>query len=133
VPSIPPPLPWKALREPEPEREYLVILTYLPVRRLSRLPRFLGYVGKIKRQLDAAPDGLVGYSLLARPFSSRYWTLSAWEDVPTMGRFLRERPHLDAMERLSQDLSGFHNTRWKALGHSLPPSWDDALARPRPA
>jgi hypothetical protein len=99
------------------------------VRRLSGLPRFLRYVIGIQKQLDAAPEGLLGYSLMARPFSSRYWTLSAWEDVGRMGRFLREQPHLDAMEKLPADLPGFTSMRWKAPGYALPPSWDDALAR----
>ena len=129
MPSIPPPLPWRALAEPDAGGEYLVVLTYLPVRRLTRLPRFLRYVAKIRKQLDAGPEGLLGYSLLARPFSSNYWTLSVWQDAEQMGRFLRERPHLDAMEKLPGDLTGFRTARWKAPGHALPPSWDDALAR----
>jgi hypothetical protein len=38
---IPPPSPWKAFGEPEAEHEYLVMLTHLPVRRLSVLPKTL--------------------------------------------------------------------------------------------
>lgn len=48
------------------------MLTHLPVRKLSGLPRFLNYVRKIREQLEARPDGLAGYSLLAQPFSSNY-------------------------------------------------------------
>ncbi len=50
---------WKALRQPEAEREYLVLLTHLPMRRPSKLPRFLAYVRKIQKQLDRS-EGLLG-------------------------------------------------------------------------
>lgn len=90
--SIPPPLPWKALGEPQADRDYLALFTFLPLRRLSKLPRFLGYVRKIQRQLDARPDGLIGYSLLARPLRSKYWTLSVWDDAAALGRFIEQSP-----------------------------------------
>lgn len=106
-----------------------MILTHLPVRRISALPKFLGYVAKIRRQLEAAPDGLVGYSLLAQPFSSNYWTLSAWDGPAALGGFIRQSPHSDAMEELPKTLSDFRTWRWKAAGNALPPAWDDALAR----
>lgn len=70
MPHIPPPTPWKSFADAQPDRDYLLLLTHLPVRRLSKLPLFLRYVRKIQHQLDAAPDGLVGYSLLAKPLSS---------------------------------------------------------------
>jgi hypothetical protein len=129
VPPIPPPLPWKAFAEPQPEREYLILLTFLPLRRLSKLPRFLAFVRKIRTQLDARPDGLVGYSLLAKPLRSDYWTLSAWEDAAAIGRFIAESPHREAMEELPTVLTGFRVTRWTSPGSAIPPSWSDALAR----
>jgi quinol monooxygenase YgiN len=119
---------WKMLREPEPSREYVLLLTYLPMRRPTRLPRFLGYVRKIQKQLELA-DGLVGYSLLAKPLSSNYWTLSAWEDDAALRRFVGERPHREAMRELPRYLSGFRTIRWTAAGQTLPPSWGEALAR----
>jgi hypothetical protein len=129
MPHIPPPLPWKQFSEPDADAEYLVVLTYLPVKRLLRLPRFLAYVRKIQRQLDAAPAGLVGYSLLAKPHRSRYWTLSAWADAAALAGFMGESPHRDAMSGLRAALPGFRTTRWTVPGGELPPTWDDALAR----
>jgi len=123
-----PATPWKALREVEPEAEYPVLLTYLPMRRLSRLPGFLGYVRRIQKQLDRT-EGLVGYSLLARPLRSNYWTLSVWQDEEALRRFVREPPHRNAMQELPRYLSGFRTTRWTATGRTLPPTWKDALAR----
>jgi heme-degrading monooxygenase HmoA len=112
VTSFPPPLPWKALGGPPSEREYLVLLTFLPLQRLSKLPRFLAYVRRIQRQLDDGPDGLIGYSLLAKPLSSKYWTLSVWDDDAALGRFIQQSPHRDAMHELPNVLSGFRTTRW---------------------
>ena len=127
---IPPPSPWKAFGAPDADSEYLVVLTHLPVRRLTALPKFFKYVGKIRGQLEAGPEGLAGYSLLAQPFSSNYWTLSAWESVAAMGRFMREDPHREAMVAIPKMLSGFQAWRWKAAGSALPPSWNEALAKP---
>jgi quinol monooxygenase YgiN len=107
VPFIPPPLPWKALGEPQPDREYLVLLTFLPPRRLSKLPRFLSYVRKIRQQLDAAPEGLIGYSLLAKPLRSNYWALSVWEDEAALARFLQASPHRDVMQELPKVFQRF--------------------------
>jgi hypothetical protein len=127
---IPPPLPWKALAQAEPERPYLVMLTTLPIRRLSKLPRFLAYTRRIQKQLGSAPTGLIGYSLLAKPFRGRYWTLSAWQDQQALTAFMREPPHVEAMRELRQVLAGFATIRWTATGAELPPDWDEALARP---
>ncbi len=130
MPRVPPPTPWKGFGSPALDAEYLVLLTHLPVRRLTALPKFLNYVRLIRKQLEGAPSGLVGYSLLAQPLRSDYWTLSAWESPAALGAFIRESPHRDAMEVLPQTLSRFRTWRWRSVGSDLPPSWDDALARP---
>ncbi len=126
---VPPPLPWSTFAEHDPEHEYLVLLTYLPVTRLRKLPRFLRYVRAIQKQLKAVPEGLVGYSLLAKPHRSRYWTLSVWEDASAVERFIGDLPHRDAMRALPDALKGFRTIRWSSAGSALPPDWDDALAR----
>ncbi|CAA9470125.1 MAG: hypothetical protein AVDCRST_MAG65-695 [uncultured Solirubrobacteraceae bacterium] len=126
---VPPPSPWKAFGRPDAASSYLVILTNLPVRRLTALPGFLNYTRRIRAQLEAGPEGLVGYSLLAQPLRSNYWTLSAWESPAALGRFMREDPHREAMTQLRTTLRDFHTWRWDAAGSALPPSWDDALAR----
>jgi quinol monooxygenase YgiN len=126
---IPPPLPWKAFAGVDPEDDCLILLTTLPIRKLTKLPRFLSFTRRIQKQLDAAPDGLIGYSLLAKPFRGRYWTLSAWRDEQALAAFIRQPPHVEAMRELRKVLSGFTTIRWKAPGGQLPPDWDDALAR----
>ena len=92
------------------------MLTHLPVRRPLALPKFLGYVRKIRTQLEAGPSGLAGYSLLAQPLSSNYWTLSAWDSPASLGAFIRESPHREGMEELPKTLRNFRTWRWKAAG-----------------
>ena len=60
--SIPPALPWKALAEPQPEREYIVVLTFPPPNRQSKLPRLAGYARKRRKRLHPRPDGVIGCS-----------------------------------------------------------------------
>jgi len=86
--QIRPPTPRRSLAQPQSDRDYLLLHTHLPMRRLSKLPLFLRYVRKIQQQLDAAPDGLVGYSLLAKTLSSNYWTLSARRDSDAIAGFM---------------------------------------------
>ena len=106
-----------------------MLLTFLPLSRLSKLPRFLGYVRKIRRQLNDGPDGLIGYSLLAKPLQSKYWTLSVWDGNDALGQFIQHSPHRDAMQELPAVLTGFRTTRWTVPGSAVPPAWSDALAR----
>ena len=48
--------PWITLRPPDPEREYLVLLTALPLQRLRDLDAFLLYTWRILDQLRRTPD-----------------------------------------------------------------------------
>src|SRR5688572_6850434 len=71
--------PWVTFRQPGPEREYLVLLTALPLKHLRDLGAFLLYTWRILGQLRQTP-GLLGYSLLAHILQRQFWTLSVWED-----------------------------------------------------
>src|SRR5437660_12162612 len=75
--------PWKWCRQASPEREYLVLLSVLPLKLFSRIPWFLLHTLRIAGQLAAA-GGLVGYSPNAEPLAKRFWTLSVWEDAPAL-------------------------------------------------
>ena len=60
------------------------------------MPRFFYYTGRIQSQLKSAP-GLIGYSLVAHVLAKRFWTLSVWEDETALERFVRQKPHQQAM------------------------------------
>ncbi|MGH2995256.1 MAG: hypothetical protein ACRDON_01905 [Gaiellaceae bacterium] len=121
-------MPWKSLVEPDPEREYLALLIFLPVGRLRTMPAFMRYTQAVRGQLEEA-EGLAGYSLRAKPLSRQFWTLSVWEDEEHLRRFIREPPHSEVMATLARSLGGFKTTRFSVRGSAVPPAWDDALAR----
>ena len=123
-----PALPWTSSRTAEPDREYLVLASALPLRRFRTTPRFMLLVMQVRRQLAGAP-GLVGYSLDARPLARRYWTLSVWEDQDALARFVAANPHATAMTRLRPHMGTTRFTTWQLPGSSLPPRWSDARAR----
>jgi hypothetical protein len=80
--------PWQSHSRAAPERDYLALLSYLPLNSGWSIPRLLLYNARIRRQLRTSA-GLVGYSLRARLSTKRFWTLSVWEDET--GRSSRRR------------------------------------------
>ncbi len=90
-----PALPWKLFRTVEVEREYLALLTMLPLRSYRAMPWFLRFTRQIQRQLRGA-SGLLGYSLLARPLWKQFWTLSVWEGGTLLADFVCQIPHRTA-------------------------------------
>jgi hypothetical protein len=46
--------------------------------------RFFRGVSAVRKQLANA-DGLVGYTLRAKPLARDYWTLSVWKTTPRSG------------------------------------------------
>jgi hypothetical protein len=60
----------------EPGTGYLVMASHLPLKRITATVRFFRGVSAVRKQLATA-DGLIGYTLRARPLARDYWTLSA--------------------------------------------------------
>lgn len=123
-----PTLPWKAARQPDAEATYLAFASHLPVSQVSATPRFMKYAGQIRAQLRTA-DGLIGYSLRAKPIARQYWTLSAWEDQDALDRFVGALPHSDIMSALQLAMGTTAFVTWSAPGTAVPLSWEDAIAR----
>lgn len=122
------PSPWKRFALPAPDREYAVLLTYLPLRRFRTIPRFLRDTRNIAEQLETAP-GLMGYSFKAQLLSRRFWTLSAWEDEDALRAFSYDGVHRDVMLSLRAEMDPTRFIRWRLRGRDLPPTWKDALGR----
>jgi heme-degrading monooxygenase HmoA len=119
--------PWVSLRQPEPGREYVVLLSELPLK-FSGLPKFFATVGRIDQQLKRT-SGLIGYSMLARPLRMKFWTLSVWESDASLTWFVRERPHSEVMTALKGKMGPTRFIQWKITASQYPPSWQDALER----
>ena len=123
-----PATPWKAFATADPEREYLILGSYLPLRRYSVTFRFARRVAAVRQQLVNA-KGLIGYSMLAKPFVRRYWTLSAWQDEAALRAFVAQNPHFDTMSAMAPVMEATRFVRWQLKGSALPPRWPDVLHR----
>jgi quinol monooxygenase YgiN len=120
--------PWKTLSRPEPDREYLGLVSTLPLRRFRDVARFLIYSSRIQEQLRTTP-GLIGYSMMASVWSKRFRTLSVWEDESALQRFVGTAPHVGVMGALQGKMGRTTFVRWRIRGSECPPRWDDALRR----
>ncbi len=123
-----PALPWRAKAPVSSDQEYLVMATFLPLQSYRSMPRFLRLTTSVAGQLERT-GGLVGYSLLAQPARKRFWTLSAWIDRRALSAFVREMPHLGAMQQLRPHMGPTRFTAWTVLGSALPISWNEATER----
>jgi hypothetical protein len=121
-------LPWVPLADREPRGQYVVLLSYLPLRRLTSTPWFFRDVLRVRRQL-ARSQGLIGYSLRARPLRKEYWTLSVWDSERALLAFVKEPPHGDVMRSLRSKMGAPGFVRWRISGTAPLPSWEEAMAR----
>jgi hypothetical protein len=121
-------LPWIPFYRPDPDRDYIAVVTYLPLKTLWALPHFLYYTRRIRRQLRTA-RGLVGYSLIAHIVAKRFWTLSVWEDEVALMEFVHKHPHNEGMMVLRRYMGGTAFVRWSIKGCTVPPSWAEAMER----
>jgi hypothetical protein len=92
--------PWRSIGSPDPNADVVALLSYLPLKSYWRVLPFLLYTALVMKQLASA-QGLLGYSLLARPLAKRFWTLSAWESADALQAFVQHPPHLRIMAALT--------------------------------
>jgi heme-degrading monooxygenase HmoA len=102
--------------------------TFFRVKSLRVMLGFYLMTRRVVRQLEEGTDGLVGYSLFARPFQRRFWTLSIWRDRSSLMEFIRRDPHLEAMRRMPSRMESFEAVRWTAPRSDAPP-WEEAFRR----
>lgn len=119
-------LAWQSVHPPTRGREYLVLLTYLPLKGYRKMITFARYVRGVRKQLAETP-GLIGYSLRAKVLRHRFWTLSVWEDDAALMAFVRKEPHRTTMGALQPHMDATAFIRWNIAGSDLPPSWDEAM------
>ncbi len=120
--------PWKRLVEVDPEREYLAIVTYLPLERYTEIREFLRATKQVVRQLEESA-GAVAYSLDAHLPRKRFWTLSVWETSAALSSFARAEPHRALTREYGARMPGFATARWEVSGTAVPPSWTEARTR----
>ena len=120
--------PWKAMEPMQPDRDYLVLASAIPPRsRRSTRALFAG-ASAVRKQL-ANTDGVIGFSLLARPLRKQYATLSVWEDEGALTAFANQAPHRELVATLAPEMAQTKFVRWTTSGADGRPSWRDALRR----
>jgi quinol monooxygenase YgiN len=112
----------------EPGTGYLVMASHLPLKSIVSTVRFFRGVSAIRKQLAGA-DGLVGYTLRAKPLTRRYWTLSVWRDEAALRAFMRTPPHAQLMSSLKPLMGSTKFVQWSISGADPRPSFADALER----
>jgi|SRR5580704_5527677 hypothetical protein len=121
-------IPWKSLAPVEPGREYVVLLSYLPLTRYSKMPLFFRWSMQINAQLRETP-GAIGYSMRAKILARRFWTLSVWDNDKALMEFVRKVPHGEAMSKIAPYMDKTNFWRWKLPSGEIPPRWDAAMRR----
>jgi hypothetical protein len=120
--------PWFTFVPPDANRDYLALLSYLPLNKHRAIPAFLRFSFRIQKQLRGTP-GVIGYSLRAKMLSRNFWTLSVWEDQQSLTDFVAKVPHGEAMRAMTPHMGQPKFTQWKVAGSSLPLSWEEAMHR----
>jgi quinol monooxygenase YgiN len=123
-----PDIPWTARSDMDTGHTYLVMASHLPLARIVSTLRFFRAVGAIRKQLRSA-EGLVGYSLRAKPLARDYWTLSVWTDRAALERFMRTAPHVGIMGSLKPFMGPTQFVQWEITAGDGRPSWSEALQR----
>jgi hypothetical protein len=78
--------------------------------------------------LRTAP-GLIGYSLEAKPFARKFWTLSVWRDEQSLRDFVGNLPHSGIMQVLAPHMDKTQFVQWVVEWQQIPPNWKTAKAR----
>jgi hypothetical protein len=125
-----PVVPWVRLAQadPDPDLDYVIMASRLPLRRYRDIVGFLGATRAIRAQLAAA-ESVVGYTLDAKPLRKTFWTLSAWESDEALDRFARTDPHSSRVADIRPHMLATTFVRWSLPGKELPPTWVDARRR----
>src|SRR5207253_1735179 len=89
-------LPWRTLREPDPDHRYVVSAGVFEVARARNVPRFLRHAARVRRVLGRT-EGLVGFTLLARFRTRTFTEISAFESQEAMRRFVARPEHAAAV------------------------------------
>ncbi len=80
----------------------------------------------VRKQLGAA-DGLVGYTLRAKPLARQYWTLSVWTDETALREFMRTPPHVHLMTSLKPFMGPTKFVTWTISAADGQPTLAGAL------
>lgn len=121
-----PALPWVQRQAIDPDRDYLVMASRLPLKAHRFIPGFLRDTLRIRRQLTRA-DGLIGYALNAQLARKTFWTFSVWIDQESLDSFATTDPHRRIVQRLRARMDQSRFEFLQARGSEIPSDWDERM------
>jgi hypothetical protein len=122
-----PALPWVERQPIDPDREYVVMASHLPLKAYRFIPGFLRDTLAVRRQL-ATTEGLVGYALNAQLTRKAFWTFSVWTDQASLDGFAATDPHQHIIQRLRPRMNQTRFEFATVIGSKLPANWADRIA-----
>lgn len=121
-----PDLGWTARAEMETGTGYLVMASHMPLKQITAMVRFFRPVSAVRKQLAIA-EGLIGYTLRAKPLARDYWTLSVWKDDDALREFMRTPPHVHVMTSLKPFMGPTKFVTWTVTAADGRPGMAAAL------
>jgi hypothetical protein len=120
--------PWKQLLPLEPDKDYVGFASFIPPKRRRATWRLFRGSRAVASQLQRT-EGVVGFSMLARPLRKEYATISLWVDDDALRAFAASGTHARLVEQLAPDMARTTFVRWTVKGRDGEPAWPDALRR----
>src|SRR5579872_3276076 len=122
------PSPLTSIAIPQEGRDFLALVSFLPLKRYRLIPKFLLLSGETRQQL-ARCRGLVGYSMRAELLARRFWTVSVWDDEHSLMDFVHEIPHSRIMGALAPHMGKTRFAQWTVRATNVPIPWPEAKRR----
>lgn len=110
--------------EPEHDKDYVAVVTYLPLRSFLNFPNFFKHVELVQKQLHQS-HGVIGFKLRADIFTKKTYTISVWEDMKSYKNFVTSGEHKDIMAQVPDYLG--EDRKFVTVfikGSEYPPSWE---------
>ena len=120
--------PWKQVRPFEAGARYVALASHIPPKRRASTWRLFKGSRAVTKQLTQT-EGVVGFSLLARPLKKEYATISLWIDDEALAAFARSAPHAELRSELASEMAPTTFLRWEVAATDGVPTWREVLER----
>ena len=115
--------------KPEPELEYIVVITYLPLKSYLSFFEFFKHVRFVQEQLQQT-HGFIGFKLRADILTKKSYTMSVWEDAGSLKKFITSGTHGDLMSNCPEYLGDDRKFITVFIpGSDYPPCWEWAMEK----
>ena len=115
-------IPWRSLRQPDPDHRYVLSIGVFVVGRWRHVPGFIRRSIPVRRIIRRG-DGVVGYVLAADFRRKTFTEMAAFESPEALRRFVAQPGHAAAMRAVRPHIApGSKIVSAEVYGRDLPPS-----------